>query len=343
MGVSLSELVESEPVTLDGLGGRSIAIDAYNTLYQFLSAIRDRDTGEPLRDSSGRITSHLSGLFYRTARLLEAGIRPVFVFDGKPPDFKKEVVQERRRLREEAEKKWKDALAAGDIAGVRTYSQAAVRLTGEMVEQSKSLLALMGVPSVQAPSEGEAQAARMAQKGSVWASGSQDWDSLLFGAPRLVRNLAITGRRKVPGKEQYIEIEPELVELGHVLSGLKLTQEQLIMVGILVGTDYNPGGVKGFGPKKAYKLVSAQGSFDAVFGSVEWVHKTSPQEIFGFFMDAPADDAGFERPSAEPEKLRRLLVDEYGFSEERIGSTLRKMDKAGTPRGQTGLGMFGKQ
>lgn len=339
----MTDLVESSPIIFDDLRGKSIAIDAYNTLYQFLSIIRDRETGEPLRDSKGRITSHLSGLFYRTARMLEAGIKPIFVFDGKPPEFKHETSQERRRIRKEAEKKWKEALAVGDVEAVRTYSQAAVKLTAEMIEQSKELLGYMGVPCVQAPSEGEAQAAYMASQGIVWASGSQDWDSLLFGAPRLVRNLTITGRRKIPRKEQYIEITPELVELDKVLSSLKLSREQLIMVGILIGTDYNQGGVKGIGPKKAYKLVSEQRTFDAVFGSVSWEHKASPREIFDFFMHAPAEDIQPSNAKLEPDKLMRFLIDEHGFSYERIDNTLKKMDKAGVSKGQTGLGTFGKK
>jgi flap endonuclease-1 len=340
MGVSLSELVESEPITFEALSGKSIAIDAFNTLYQFLSIIRDRETGEPLRDSKGRITSHLSGLFYRTARLLEAGVKPVFVFDGKPPAFKFETSQERRRIREEAEEKWKKALAAGDAEAVRTYSQAAVRLTDDMIAQSKQLLGLMGIPCVQAPSEGEAQAACMAQQGVVWASGSQDWDSLLFGAPRLIRNLTVTGRRKVPRKEQYIEVVPELVELDRVLSNLKLTREQLIMLGILVGTDYNPGGVKGYGPKKALKLVSEHKTFDAVFGSVAWEHKASPMEIFDFFMHAPKESVKMENPGLDAAGLRSFLSEDFGFSAERIENTLKKMDKAGVSRGQTGLSSF---
>ncbi len=343
MGVSLSGLVESQPVTFDDLRGKAIAIDAYNTLYQFLSIIRDRETGEPLRDSKGRITSHLSGLFYRTARMLEVGIKPIFVFDGKPPAFKHETSQERRKIREEAEKKWKEALAAGDTEAVRTYSQAAVKLTDEMIGQSKELLGCMGVPIVQAPSEGEAQAAYMAKKGVVWASGSQDWDSLLFGAPKLIRNLTVTGRRKMPRKEQYIEITPELVELEKVLSNLKLSREQLVILGILVGTDYNPGGVKGFGPKKAYKLISEQKTFDAVFCNVEWEHKANARDIFDFFMAAPVEDAEPTKAKLEPARLERLLVDKFGFSQERIDNTLRKMDKADVRMGQTGLGMFGRK
>jgi flap endonuclease-1 len=343
MGVSLTDIVESEPVTFEQLRGKSIAVDGFNTLYQFLSSIRDRETGEPLRDSKGRITSHLSGLFYRTAKLLEAGIRPVFVFDGKPPAFKFETSQQRRRIREEAEVKWKEALASGDAEGVRTYSQAAIRLTPEMVEQSKQLLTLMGVPHVQAPSEGEAQAAFMAQRGIVWASGSQDWDSLLFGAPRLIRNLTVTGRRKVPRKEVYIDIVPEMVELDKVLSNLNLTRKQLIMLGILVGTDYNPGGVKGYGPKKALKLVAEQRTFDAVFSSVPWEHKASPQEIMDFFLHAPAEDAEVAQPKLNAEGLRSFLMDDFGFSEDRIEGTLGKMDKAGVRKGQTGLSAFGRK
>ncbi|MEM7815770.1 MAG: flap endonuclease-1, partial [Candidatus Aenigmatarchaeota archaeon] len=247
MGVSLSGLVLGKEISIEELRGKRIAIDANNTLYQFLSTIRDRFTGEPLRDSNGEITSHLSGLFYRTAKLVEEGIEPVFVFDGEPPEFKRETIENRVHIREEAKRKWEEALEKGEIEKVKTYAQGAARLTDDMVEESKNLLEYMGVPWVQAPSEGEAEASFLAKKGTVWAAGSQDWDSLLFGAPRLVRNLTISGRRKVARKEKYVVVSPELVELDSVLKSLGITNEQLILIGILVGTDYNMGGVKGFG------------------------------------------------------------------------------------------------
>jgi len=217
MGVNLRSLIPSKEIELADLSGRKIAIDAHNCIYQFLSIIRDRMTGEPLKDSKGRVTSHLSGLLYRTSNLLEAGIRPIFVFDGpETPEFKKETVEKRKKARKEAKKKWEEALKKGEEA-IR-YAQAASELKDKMIEDSKELLEAMGIPWLDAKSEGEIQCAYMCKKKDVWASASQDYDSILVGSPRLVRNLSITGRRKLPRKETYIEIKPEIIELGQILS-----------------------------------------------------------------------------------------------------------------------------
>jgi len=338
MGVNLSELVQAEQIEFGDLANRTIAVDAYNVLYQFLSSIRDRFTGEPLRNSKGEITSHISGLFYRTSKLMENGLVPVFVFDGKPPEFKKETIEARIKVRTQAEVRWKEALEAGDTDKVRMYAQGATRLTQEMKEQSKRLLELMGVSWVQAPSEGEAQATHLLDKGQVWAVGSQDWDSLLFGAKRLVKNLTISGRKKLPRKEKYITVKPELIELEKVLAKIGLTREQLIILGILIGTDYNPGGVKGIGPKTAFKLVKEKGGLEQVFAEVNWEFKPTPQEIFDFFMNPPAEDAEIPSFSLQPEKLREMLVEENNFSPERIDSTLRKLQQSG--RSQSSLNKF---
>jgi flap endonuclease-1 len=270
MGVNLSELVRGEQIEFADLKGRTIAIDAFNTLYQFLSIIRDRFTGEPLRDSRGRITSHLSGLFYRTANLVENGIDPIFVFDGEPPAFKRRTSEARRAVKEEAEEKLEKAREARDFEAIRRYAQATSRLTGDMIGDAKKLLERMGIPVVQAQSEGEAQAAYMANSGKAWASGSQDWDSLLFGAGRMVKNLTMSGRRKVARKEDYVNVKPEMIELKHALSSLGVSREQIILIGMLIGTDYNPGGVKGVGPKNALRIVKEAKDFEGVFSRVKW-------------------------------------------------------------------------
>jgi flap endonuclease-1 len=339
MGVSLSGIVSAKELSLEELGGKRIAIDASNTLYQFLSTIRDRLTGEPLRDSQGEVTSHLSGLFYRTAKLMENGIEPVYVFDGTPPEFKRQTLENRIQVRAEAKEKWEKALREGDIEKVKMYAQGAARLTKEMSEESKRLLDYMGVPWIQAPSEGEAEASCLARKGRVWAAGSQDWDSLLFGAPKLVRNLTITGRRKVARKEKYIIVNPELVELHSVLSQLGITHEQLILVGILVGTDYNMGGVKGFGPKKALALVKEKRTLANILKEVSWDFKTPPEEILEFFRNPPSCGHDIPKAKFQPEKVLDLLTG-HGFSEERISSVLNKMKEAQSKKKQAGLGSF---
>jgi flap endonuclease-1 len=243
------------------------------------------------------------------------------------------------QVRAEAKRKWEDALKKGEIEKVKMYAQGAVRLTPEMSQDSKSLLEAMGVPWVQAPSEGEAEAACLAKKGRVWAAGSQDWDSLLFGAPRLVRNLTITGRRKVARKEKYIIVNPELVDLDSVLSQLGINHEQLILTGMLVGTDYNMGGVKGFGPKKALALVKEKRTLEGVLKEISWDFRTPPEKILDFFANPPA--CGHEIPKAkfQPEKAREILVERHGFSLERIDSVLQKLDVLRKKK-QAGLGSF---
>jgi flap endonuclease-1 len=210
-------------IKLESLAGRYIVLDAYNALYQFLASIRQPD-GTPLMDHAGRITSHISGLFYRTINLLEAGIKPVYVFDGKPPEFKLAEIEERKKIKEKAIEEAIKAIKEGRRDEAVKYMKRAVFLTSEMVEDAKKLLSYMGVPWVQAPSEGEAQASHMAKKGHCWAVGSQDYDSLLFGSPRLVRNLAVSPKRKVG--EEVVEVSPELIELDAVLKALRLKKQR---------------------------------------------------------------------------------------------------------------------
>jgi len=346
MGVNLTDIVKSaKHVEFSDLSGKCIAIDAFNTMYQFLSIIRDRFTGEPLRDSKGMVTSHLSGIFYRTARMLEHKIEPIYVFDGKPPSFKKHTTEARNKVREEARKKWKDAVEKKDYEAVRRYSQQAVKLTDDMIVEAKRLLDTMGIPWVQAPSEGEAQAAAMVQAGLAWSTGSQDWDSLLFATPRFVKNLTITGRRKVPRKEKYIEIVPELIELDSVLKELGISQDQLIVLGILVGTDYDPGGIKGIGPKKALDLVKQHkdSPLESALKGLEWEHEASPEDIFKFFKSPPVDHIkaeDIEQGKLDTAKLKSVMCDEHEFSEDRMESTLKKLEKAGVGSGQSKLASF---
>ncbi|HDG64131.1 flap endonuclease-1 [Thermococcus sp.] len=325
MGVPIGELLPKKELELENLNGRKVAIDAFNAIYQFLSTIRQRD-GTPLMDSKGRITSHLSGLFYRTINLMEAGIKPAYVFDGKPPEFKKKELEKRAEAREEALEKWEMALARGELEEAKKYAQRASKVNEILIEDAKKLLELMGIPWVQAPSEGEAQAAYMASKGDVWTSASQDYDSLLFGTPKLVRNLTITGRRKLPGKDIYIEVRPELILLEDVLKELKLTREKLIELAILVGTDYNPGGVKGLGPKKALEIVKH--SKDPLLK----YQKTSEIDLYAikeFFLNPPTtNDYKLEWKLPNEDGIIKFLCDEHNFSEERVKNGLERLKKA---------------
>lgn len=333
MGVNLKDIIPPDAVKvvndLRELSGKAIAIDAYNALYQFLAAIRQPD-GTPLMDRKGRITSHLSGLFYRTINIVEAGIRPVYVFDGKPPELKAKEIAERMKIKEEARKRYEEAVRSGDVEAARKYAQMASRLTSEMVDASKELLSAMGIPWVQAPSEGEAQAAYMAKKGDVWAAASQDYDSLLFGAPRLVRNLTISGRRKLPNKNVYIEIKPEVVYLEKVLNNLGINREQLIDIAILVGTDYNPEGIKGIGPKQALRLIKTYGSLEKALKVIPSASfPVEPSKIKELFLNPEVtDNYQLKWREPDPEKIAAILVKEYDFSEERVRNAVERLMKA---------------
>ncbi len=322
MGADIGELLEREEVELEHFAGKKVAIDAFNTLYQFLSIIRQPD-GTPLKDSQGRITSHLSGILYRVSNMVEIGMKPVFVFDGEPPDFKRAEIEERQKRRAEAEEKWQQALAAGEEYA-KKYAQAAARVDEYIVESSKKLLEYMGIPCVQAPSEGEAQAAYMAAKGDVDYTGSQDYDSLLFGSPRLARNLAITGKRKLPGKNVYIDVKPEIIDLQSNLRRLGITREQLIDIAILVGTDYNEG-VKGVGVKKAYRYIKTYGD---IFRTLKVLKTTieNVEEIRNFFLNPPVTD-DYEIKFREPdrEKVVEFLCEEHDFSRERVEKAIEKL------------------
>ncbi len=323
MGVDIGNIVEPRVIKFSDLKGRIVAIDAYNSLYQFLSIIRQPD-GTPLMDSKGRITSHLSGLLYRTSNYMSEGIKPVYVFDGKPPELKRKTIAERMEIRKKAREEWEKAVEEGKEEIARMKAQQASFLTKEMVEEAKKLLDLMGVPWVQAPSEGEAQAAYMTRKGDAYASASQDYDSLLFGAVNLVRNMAITGRRKLPRKRIYVEVKPELINLEENLKRMEITREQLVDIGILVGTDFNPG-VKGIGPKTALKLIKKYGVIEKVIEEkgIEIPHYEEIREIF---LNPPTtDNYKLAWKEVNEEKLLDFMCEEHDFSQERVKSAIERI------------------
>lgn len=320
-------------VQLSELKGKKISIDAYNAIYQFLTAIRQPD-GTPLMDSQGRVTSHLSGIFYRTISLLEEGIIPVYVFDGKPPELKAQELERRRKMKEEAEKKLEKAKEEGEIRELKKYSQMATRLTNEMVEESKRLLVAMGIPVVQAPSEGEAEAAYLCNQGYTWAAASQDYDSLLFGANKLIRNLTLTGKRKLPKKDVYVEIKPELIELENLLKKLGITREQLIDIGILIGTDYDPDGIKGIGPVTALRIIKKYGNIEKAVEKGElpkYVLNLNINEIRSIFLNPQVvkPEGSLDLREPDEEKIKRILVDEHNFSEDRVTNGIERLIKAG--------------
>jgi flap endonuclease-1 len=337
MGVNFKEIIVKQPVELEMLSGKTLIVDGYNMLYQFLSNIRARD-GSLFTDHHGHVTSHLIGLFSRVTNLMQKNIKLAFVFDGEVPKLKHKELAKRAELKQEAQKKYEEALETEDVASMQKYAARTSRLTRDMVAQAKELLNALGIPCIQAPSEGEAQAAHMVKKGDGWAVSSQDYDSLLYGTPRLLQNLSVEGRRKIPGKLAYTTIEPQLIELEQNLKTLNISQDQLIWLAILIGTDYAPGGVKGIGPKKGLALVKQHKTPDALFAEnplqdADW------KEVLHVFKKMPVtDDYKLDWKPVDRKKAYSFLVEQHDFSPERVDKVL---DAIAPAKHQKGLGEYG--
>ena len=351
MAVELGPLVSEvkEPISFDDLADKTIAIDAYNTIYQFLSIIRGPD-GTPLMDSKGMVTSHLSGLFYRNISLIEHKIAPIFIFDGIPPALKQRTIEARMNRRNEALKEWDKAMKEGAVAEARTHAMASTRITKEIVQSAKELLGYMGIPCLQAPSEGEAQAARMTKEGLVYASATQDYDIFLFGADVAVRNLTITGRRKLPKKNVFIDVVPERVELKALLKHLGISQKQLIWLGILMGTDFNEG-IDGVGPKTALKIVKEKKNLKEITAYIKEKYNkefdVDPSEVEDVFLKPDTVETGREGVSSmlksakvDKERIIRFMCDTHDFSEERIGKFADTLASMKSAAGQKGIGSW---
>ena len=332
MGVDLGELFKRERIEIEDLSGKWVAADAFNMLYQFLAIIRQKD-GTPLMDSQGRVTSHLSGLLYRTANLMEAGVKVAFVFDGKPSQLKMGTLEQRGEVRERAAAAWEEARATGQD-GFK-YAQAASCISSEILDDGRRLISAMGLPVIQAPSEGEAQAAHMTARGDVGYAGSQDYDVLLFGAPMVVRNLAITGKRKLPRKNIYVDIQPEIIDLNRSLMENGISRKQLVEIGIMCGTDYNCG-LSRVGPKTALRLIREKGDLEAVLADRD-DRIENFQEIRELFLHPDVtDDYEIKMKKPRVDEIVSFLVEERDFDRERVEKTAAKLEEA-YKRGQSTL------
>lgn len=341
MGVNLTDILVSKEISVEDLKGKTIAVDASNWLYQFLSVIRQPD-GSLLTDKKGRVTSHLMGLFTRNIKLIQLGINLVYVFDGEPPKLKLMTQQKRQAVKIKAEKEYKKAAAKHDIEEMRKYASMTSRLTQEMVEESKELLHALGIPFVQALSEGEAQAAFLVKNKDAYAVGSQDADSLLFGSPKTIKNIGFSGKRRI-GKSKYANVSPELFDLKENLKHLEISHEQLVTLAMLVGTDYNYGGIHGIGPKRALELVKKYGkSFDRIFSEAKWdqYFSYSWEDVFNLFLDMKVTEKyKIKQTDPNKDKIIKILIDEHDFSEERVNSLLETFLEFSKKR-QKGLGEF---
>jgi flap endonuclease-1 len=330
MGVDLGEIVARRQIKLETLSTKVIAVDAFNFIFQFLSNIRGPD-GSLLRDSKGRVTSHLSGLFYRNLKLMQNGIKLIYVFDGKPPLLKLKTLEARAKRREEAFEAWKKAKEAGELEEAKLFAKQSASINEEIIKSSKEILEILGIPVVQAPSDGEAEAAYLCKKGLAYAVASQDYDTLLFGTPRLIRNLAITGKRKLPRKNIFINVEPEEILLQETLLQNNIDQDKLIMMALLIGNDYTDG-IKGIGPKTALKIVSKVNSLEELLNFLKtkgknFENEEEAKQAYMIFKEPEIEEVEKEEifwNDINEERLLKFMCEDHEFSKERIESILKE-------------------
>lgn len=325
MGLQIGDLVNRKEVTFQDLKGKTIAVDAFNAIYQFLSSVRQPD-GTPLMDSKGKVTSHLSGLFYRNVALLSEGVKLIYVFDGEYHPLKGKTHELRQAAKDSMAEKYETAVEEEDIEGMGKYSRGFIKLNSDMIAESKELLEAMGIAVVQAPGEGEMQCAELVKNGQAYAVGSQDYDALVVGATRLIQNLTLARKRKTVSG--FVYIAPEMIEFESVINQLGITGDQLICLAILVGTDFNPGGVKGIGPKKALTLVKHKVHPVAIFEEIterfgdvgfNW------REIFEIFKKPNVSKQKVVFPKFDENKIKEILVSRHEFSSERVENQIEKM------------------
>ena len=335
MGLDLKALTVREKTKLEAFASKIVAIDAYNAIYQFLAIIRGPD-GLHLADSEGRVTSHLSGLFYRNINFLSLGIKPVYVFDGKPPSLKSAEIEHRKQIKKDATVKYEKAIKAGDLESARKYAQQTTSMRDNMVVDSKKILGLFGIPVIQAPSEGESTAAHLTKTGQAYASASQDFDSILFGAKKLVRNFTNSGRRKLPSRNTYIEIVPEIIDTQKTLAELKLTQEQIVDVGILIGTDFNPNGFERIGPKTALKMIREHSKLENIPQIQDQLSKIDFQQIRKIFLEPEVKEVSeIKFEPVNYDGIIEYLVESRSFSRDRVQTSLNRLKKAIEKKSQT--------
>jgi|TARA_Y100000034_G_C6882067_1_gene404336 flap endonuclease-1 len=342
MGLNIRDIIPKKEIEMESLKGKTLCVDAFNTLYQFLSSIRQMD-GTPLMDDEKKVTSHLSGILYRNIALLEQGIKLVYVFDGQAPELKAKTHKKRKEAKDLAKERYEEAKQEEDVMGMKRYSSQLLRLDDEMIKESKELLEALGIAIVQAPSEGEAQASHLAKHKDVYATASQDYDSLLFGTPRLIQNLTLARRRKTISG--YVEVNPVLIDLQHVLDVLEIDLDQLISLGILVGTDYNPKGIPGIGQKKALELVQHFKQPVLIFEEVKQRIHSLPEEdqfdwkeIFELFHKHDVKDVEIKYPKIDEEKIKEILVGRHNFSNERVEKQISRLKGVVEKGKQKGLG-----
>ncbi|OJJ00674.1 hypothetical protein ASPVEDRAFT_51809 [Aspergillus versicolor CBS 583.65] len=308
--------------------GRKVAIDASMSIYSFLIAVRSE--GQQLMSDTGETTSHLMGMFYRTLRMVDNGIKPLYVFDGAPPKLKSGELAKRSARKHEATEAHEEAKETGTAEDVEKFSRRTVRVTREHNAECKQLLKLMGIPYIDAPTEAEAQCAVLARAGKVYAAASEDMDTLCFESPILLRHLTFSEQRKEPIQE---------IHLNRALEGLNMDRDQFIDLCILLGCDYLEP-IPKVGPNTALKLIREYGTLEKVVESIENDSKkkyTMPeswpyQDARELFINPDVRDANdpecdFKWDAPDVDGLIEFLVKDKGFNEDRVRNGAARLQK----------------
>jgi len=325
LGLRIGTLIKSlnigKKIDSEDLKNKILAVDALVAIYQMLAMIRAPD-GYFLTDKKGRITSHLVGIFNRECRLISIGIRSVYVFDGPPHPLKMKIIAKRKKEKKKYYKQFILAVKKGDAERAIKLGKRSMFVTDNMINETKKLLKLLGIPIIQAIHDAEAQAAYIVNRGDAFALATRDWDAFLYGAKRIVMHWKLTQDDYLPTK---------LYDLKEFLEKANLTRRELIEMAILIGTDYNPEGFKGIGPKTAYKLIKKYGSVERLIeiGKIKWKWEIRPKEIRDIFMNHPINK-NYEICFSEPdfEGLIHFLVDKHNFSLSRVRKQIMLAMKA---------------
>jgi flap endonuclease-1 len=315
----LRDLAAIEDVSFEDLSG-VVAVDAHNWLYRYLTTTVKFTREGAYTTADGEEVANLIGVVQGLPKFFEHDLTPVFVFDGAVTELKSDELDARREQRERYEQQLEAAREADDTVAVARLESRTQRLTETIVETTRELLRRLDVPVVDAPAEGEAQAAHMARRGDVDYVGSEDYDTLLFGAPLTLRQLTSSG-------------DPELMDFDATLDRHGLTWEQLVDVAVLCGTDFNEG-IDGIGPKTAVKLVHEH---DDVFGvfEAEDVYVEGVDRIRDLFLDPAVTDATVDTDIDPDVAAARVYVtDEWGVD---AGEVERGFERIEEGLAQTGL------
>jgi flap endonuclease-1 len=314
-------LATAHPLDLGEFSGQRVAVDVFLNAYQFITSLTGAD-GKPL-SYEGRPVAHLMGFLDRATWMLENGIDPVFIFDGRPHQLKMETLAGRRSRKDNANTKWEAAIEAEDMALAKKLGPQTAEYTREMVAQTKRLFDCLGLVWIEAPMEAEGAGAVRCANGEVAAVASQDWDTLLYGSPVMIRNLTSHGRRKF-GRM----VVAEKIVLAELLENHNITREQLVDLAIMIGTDFHPG-IRGIGPKTGLKLIREHGTMEAVAEVKDFEMPEDIEAIRGLFHNHPIHPEPLpESTKAVEERLREFLQGEFGFSERRLERALKRLANA---------------